>query len=658
VRSAFVVADDFDIAAAVGQRLADRGIGHAVAPDRDVQTLIEQLGGRGSLPDAIVYVGTSRLDPSAENAEVDSAFRTVFRLAIEVLARGPQSGVRLLCARVEREGREQPHLVALAGLVKTLAQEHRSCSGVCLALEPEAPATLAARIVDELCAGEDFEVTYRGGLRLTKRMRPFSPQSAPKDYVSADGAYVITGGAGALGLHFAGLLADRGAGEIVLVGRSELDGRTAARVAALGDGRTRVRYARADVARRGEVERLVDSLRRTGGAVRGVIHAAGVIRDARALNKTQAQVDAVLAPKVAGALNLDRATAAEPLDFFVMFSSVVGQTGNRGQSDYAYANAFLDAFAETRERWRAEGRRRGRSLSIGWPLWRDGGMSVDDATAALLERRWGMAPMRTESGLAAFECLLAGTEPAALVVETVGDAIQADEDTPRAALVSVEPPPNATATPPAPAPDIRSTVIERLCGFAADFLLVDAAEVDINTSLLDIGFDSISMTELIARVNESYGLELLPTVLFEYPTLGELAGHIALLHDAAVPTSSSNAPVAQQAPPHELPTRGTLDIAVIGMAGVMPGSADVEEFWRHLAAGDNLVRRVPDDVAVVARAIRDARSEVAAALAHAGGRRAGGGRGHVGRADRSCRSRTGSEPRGSWTASRSRLRAP
>src|SRR5207253_8510053 len=140
-----------------------------------------------------------------------------------------------------------------------------------------------------------------------------------------------------------------------------------------------------------------------GRPLRGVFHAAGVIRDAPVADKTRAQIDEVLAPKVAGTLNLDRATADAPLDFFVLFSSVVGQTGNRGQADYAYANAFLNAFAETRERWRMQGRRRGKSLAIGWPLWREGGMRVDDATAERLRRRWGRVPMSRRPGLAAFE---------------------------------------------------------------------------------------------------------------------------------------------------------------------------------------------------------------------------------------------------------------
>ena len=58
-------------------------------------------------------------------------------------------------------------------------------------------------------------------------------------------------------------------------------------------------------------------------------------------------------PKVVGAWNLHLLTLDDPLDLFVMFSSFASIIGNVGQSNYAAANAFLDALAHHR---RASGR--------------------------------------------------------------------------------------------------------------------------------------------------------------------------------------------------------------------------------------------------------------------------------------------------------------
>ena len=74
----------------------------------------------------------------------------------------------------------------------------------------------------------------------------------------------------------------------------------------------------------------------------------------------------MLRAKILGVLNLDVETRGEALEIFVTFASIAGVIGNVGQSDYAYANRFLDNFAEWREGLGRQGRFEGRaSLSIG-----------------------------------------------------------------------------------------------------------------------------------------------------------------------------------------------------------------------------------------------------------------------------------------------------
>ena len=59
-----------------------------------------------------------------------------------------------------------------------------------------------------------------------------------------------------------------------------------------------------------------------------------------------------LQPKVQGTWNLHHASlkSKTPLDFFTMLSSISGIIGQKGQANYAAANAFLDAFAAYRHR--------------------------------------------------------------------------------------------------------------------------------------------------------------------------------------------------------------------------------------------------------------------------------------------------------------------
>ncbi|MET5115324.1 KR domain-containing protein, partial [Burkholderia pseudomallei] len=88
------------------------------------------------------------------------------------------------------------------------------------------------------------------------------------------------------------------------------------------------------------------------------------------------------------------------LEFLVSLTSILGGTGNLGQTDYGAANAFLDALAG----WRAQmgGERRTRVLSIAGPLWRDGGMGRESEVAAHFERAYALAPMDTPAGIDAF----------------------------------------------------------------------------------------------------------------------------------------------------------------------------------------------------------------------------------------------------------------
>lgn len=110
----------------------------------------------------------------------------------------------------------------------------------------------------------------------------------------------------------------------------------------------------------------------------------------------------MLASKVLGVINLDQATkAVNHLDFLVLFSSGAGAMGNAGQADYSTANAFMDAFAHYRNSLLGS-ERIGQTLSINWPLWKEGGMQVDEATEKMMKESVGMVPMEVASGIKAF----------------------------------------------------------------------------------------------------------------------------------------------------------------------------------------------------------------------------------------------------------------
>jgi polyketide synthase 5 len=208
-----------------------------------------------------------------------------------------------------------------------------------------------------------------------------------------DGAYLVTGGLGALGLFIAEQMATAGCGRIVLNSRSEPTTeakRVIERIRAVG---TEVVVARGDIADPKTAAALVMAATTTGLPLRGVLHAAGVIEDATLPNITDDLLERDWAPKVYGAWNLHCATADEPLDWFCAFSSAAALVGSPGQGAYAAANSWLDAFTSWR---RAHGLP---ASSIAWGSWSGigRGQAMAEASSMAIE---------PEQGAYAFEELL------------------------------------------------------------------------------------------------------------------------------------------------------------------------------------------------------------------------------------------------------------
>ncbi len=270
---------------------------------------------------------------------------------------------------------------------------------------------------------DSVEIRYAHTQRWVKRWKAWEPvqETAPTTRLKEQGVYLVTGGAGGLGLIFAEYLAKQvKEAKLVLTGRSAaLNEQQAAKIQTIKALGAEVLYIQTDVSKRDDVESMIAQTKAHFGQINGIIHSAGVIRDALLLNKTQDNMAAVLAPKILGSVYLDEATKNDKLDFFVLFSSIVAAMGNIGQSDYAYANSFMDNFAQWREGLRAQQQRFGQTLSINWPLWREGGMGVEQ-TEKWLTKNLGIQALSTATGLEAFQQGLASNLSQFMVIE--GDA--------------------------------------------------------------------------------------------------------------------------------------------------------------------------------------------------------------------------------------------
>ncbi len=188
-----------------------------------------------------------------------------------------------------------------------------------------------------------FVVTMQGSVKCL----PVKRYQAPEE-----GAIVITGGTGGLGLRLADWLSVRGAGQLVLMSRSGIRSEEEQGIvdAIIARG-TRVMIEKGDVVRREDVARVIEQAVGCAGKVSGVVHAAGVLKDALVPNMTKENFALVFNPKAVGAFNLHQACAdaGQCPELFLMISSMSSVLGLKGQINYASANYFEDALAEHRQ---------------------------------------------------------------------------------------------------------------------------------------------------------------------------------------------------------------------------------------------------------------------------------------------------------------------
>jgi polyketide synthase 7 len=462
---------------------------------------------------------------------------------------------------------------------------------------------VVGRLAAVLAAGDEDQVAVRDagvfGRRLVRaRCADEADRPARGWRPRPDGTVLITGGGGVQAGHVARELARDGAGHLLLAARRGMA--TAGmpeRVAELEALGARVTVARCDVRDREQL-RAALALVPEQLPLTAVIHTAGVGRLQPLTDTTVADLAEVVEAKFAGARLLHELTRDRELDAFVLFSAISATWGSGGQGAYGAGNAYLEALAE---------HRRGQGLpatAVAWGGWAGGGMAVRDAGEAALRRRglpWGAW---TEAGLteqeAADETLRGwGVQlmPPELLLAALRQALDRDETLVTIATVDWRQfVTGFTAARPRPLlhdlPDARQAVealaagepdagaggdaeagaeartdrtgpplAQRLPAMSRherDHALVELVRtqvaavlghqspgsVELEQTFLDMGVDSVTAVQLRNRIGAASGLRLPATVIFDHPTVKEVA---AFLHGKLVPEAAAAPPAPDRA---------------------------------------------------------------------------------------------------------------
>ncbi len=170
-----------------------------------------------------------------------------------------------------------------------------------------------------------------------------------------------------------------------------------------------------------------------------------------------------------------------------------------------------------------------------------------------------------------------------------------------------------------PIDDLLNKVQKDLLKSISEILKIKEQDIDIESELGDFGFDSISFTQFSNELNKKYNLNIMPSIFFEYPTLNLFANYLIkeykddlLQYYGQVLNivKKSNAAftpkedIVEHKPrfiqsnyKQEIVKANKINepIAIIGMAGVMPQSPNLETFWDNLINGVDMISEIPKD---------------------------------------------------------------
>lgn len=559
-------------------------------------------------------------------AQVYTEFaKNCFKSIRNILREGPEKEV--LVQIVIAADKTASLLSGLSGLLQTARQENPWLKGQIIQLDPKIKINRLSEILNSNSIHfQDTVVRYQKGVRSSLGWQLISKEdsSASVGFKEA-GVYVITGGLGKLGRLFAReILQQTASCHIILTGRldaKELKEKASA-LSELQAIRNDVVYCQLDLENLADVKQFTRDKVREFGQINGILHSAGMIADNYIVKKSKTEFNKVLQPKVTGTYNLDKATKGVPLDFFVMFSSVASSFGNLGQSDYAVANGFMNRFAQYRNDLVLAKKRYGKTLSIHWPLWLEGGMAPKGDAQQYLERETGMHPMRTINGMKAFYQGLNAPYQELLVMEGNKAQLEALLNKPikEASVQGI----NAIVSDPAKGADSLDSMKEKTRDFLrkefSQVLKLPEHRIDPQQPLEKYGIDSILALSLTTQLEKTFNV-LPKTLFFEYQTIDELAAYFKKSYS---PTLSSlfGKPQATQSPIHpiETPAKATPvsnplrrfgslrqdettaneqyssePIAIVGLSGRYPEAVDIEGFWRNLRDGKDSITEVPKE---------------------------------------------------------------
>ncbi len=394
-------------------------------------------------------------------------------------------------------------------------------------------------------------IAYRGRSRWFETYEPVELEESPdinNTSFKHGGVYLITGGLSGIGYETAKFLASTYNAVLILTGRTKLPQKDLwnspdvltdkhileriERIKKLEELGAECCIISADISLEKSVKELYEKSITKYKHIDGVIHCAGIPAGQAMFLKQPEDCEPVFAAKVYGTPLLYKYFAGTKPDFFIVCSSMTAITGGYGQSDYAAANSFIDAFANCIKNKNPEEN----IISINWSLWKETGMGINTLLPNNMQKEQNerlKTAITNSEGIEAFNKIADTKGIPQILVSPFNIESKNNTETDKKENSNIEisdqtddnfferPDIDSEYDPPQDHEEkILVRIWENVLGIKG---------IGINDNFFKLGGHSLNVTQVISRLNKEFNTSCSLTVIFENNTVKELAEYIKLI---------------------------------------------------------------------------------------------------------------------------------
>ena len=297
-----------------------------------------------------------------------------------------------------------------------------------------------------------------------------------------------------------------------------------------------------------------------------VYHLAGAISDKTITNMDANDIASVLQPKIKGVALIQKLINDFNPKCIILFSSIASIYGAAGQSNYAAANAFLNAFAISQQL-------QGRSVySLCFGPWKNVGMTAKIKN--LYQNMSSIKPLLDADYLHSLDHTLSSSTHVAIIanLDVEKTAIK-QNDQPKIKNISLH--------------EVKSWLKSSL----AELLGSQLGDIEDNITFNDLNVDSLTMLMYVQSLDKKFNLSLPISAFYNHPTIEKISA--VIYEKLAKVKNELNGSYTRISHSDQLNVLKN-KIAIVGMGCRFPNKINSPDaFWTSLTEGEVPIVSIP-----------------------------------------------------------------